>query len=582
MARKLTPQALKSAITLTHEGAAAYDLRADQPLLHLCFTFGSALFTDGFYTREAAQVRAFAEALGRAHAVEPRFPWQYAAWMRDPVRGKGNRIQGSLAPALLDGLLRETPFTEDYVATCLGHRPDDVAAFVLHLQQLRLGRPTAAARRGMARALAGFDAYQLLKYARPKDDVRLCDAIAMVRPELEALGEAGALALRVGRYLHAPTRDRSALAETVPLLAARRHLFTAPTTFAAEAAFVDTVRAARVTWEQVLGRYGVSLKDKKGGALAKARKRNGAVWKALLADEALLPDMALLRNLRNLHDAGVARGELTARVSRRRFDGVWPHQVYAGAKAVPTLLSVFEAAFRRTVDRLPPGRHLGLADASGSMAVRVGGPMSSMRSMDVALCLTALMSETSGLGASFSDDQFKAWTGGDYLRIAQRSTGEGPLAFAQNPALRTGMGGTQVHGAVLELVRWLTTHRSVKPPECLWFFSDMQFHPAKGSRSLPRWVADAGLARYCDPTRPPLEQALQVYRAVVGPVDVVLWNLAAYGQAPVPLSTPGVLMVSGFDANTLSTVGRWRAGATASEAPLVANQAHVLDTVRAF
>ena len=105
MSRTLSTQRVKQWLTqgwaTTHEGAAAYDYSVDQPLTHLTFTQGSALLTDAYYEGEAEQVRALAKALLGAAEVEPRFPWQYTAWIRDPVHGKGNRIQGSLAPGFL-------------------------------------------------------------------------------------------------------------------------------------------------------------------------------------------------------------------------------------------------------------------------------------------------------------------------------------------------------------------------------------------------------------------------------------------------------------------------------------------------
>ena len=63
MARKLSLQSLRRSSTLTHEGAAAYDYSKSDPLTHLTFTMGSALFTDGFYETEQKQVRSFAKAL---------------------------------------------------------------------------------------------------------------------------------------------------------------------------------------------------------------------------------------------------------------------------------------------------------------------------------------------------------------------------------------------------------------------------------------------------------------------------------------------------------------------------------------
>ncbi len=587
MARKLNLQNLRTFATATHEGASAYDYSASHPLIHLTFTMGSALLTDGFYQKQEQEVRALAKALIAAYKTEPRFAWQYGAWMRDPKNGKGNRIQGSVVPALLDALCDDSEYTAQYVAQCLSHRVDDLMAFVEHYKNLGLGQPSAAARRGIAVALTRFDEYQLMKYKGTKRDVRLCDVIYLVKPELEALGDDATLALAAGRYLHAPTRKRSERMESLPLTRARRTLFVQDKSYALTPEFVEHVSTARVTWEQVLGYFGSKAPEKGGKRLQnEAKNRQRAVWQAMLQIPGLLPDMAFFRNARGLHKAGFSIQELRANALERKFKGVWPHQIYAGFKAERKLEPVFEAAMQRSVALLPKGRHLGIGDASGSMSVRVGGLKGSLTSMDVAFCLVGLMSETSGIGASFSDSSWGS--SAQYLSIAKRGPNEGPLAFSMNPAIRRGMGGTQVFGAVMALIKWLKSNDSVAPPDCLWFFSDMQFHPASGARKeIPKDLMAMAKNLGIDTNVPPLELALKLYRKAIGPVDVVLWNLAAYAPIPVPSDMEGVLLVSGFDNNTFRYVETWRQtgqvpGASKGAGKVEDNQEVILDHIRSY
>ena len=147
------------------------------------------------------------------------------------------------------------------------------------------------------------------------------------------------------------------------------------------------------------------------------------------------------------------------------------------------------------------------------------------------------------------------------------------------------MGGTQVFGAVMELIAHLRTNDRVAPPDCLWFFSDMQFHPAARLQNL-KALPDAlrrELRRISpDLSRPPLELAIELYRRLIGPVDVVLWNLAAYTPAPVPASMPGVLLVSGFDTNTFAQVEAWRSGGPTVQRTAAQSHGVVLDTIRAY
>ncbi len=581
MSRSLKLQQLRQFSAHTYEGASAYNYKNTEPLTHLTFSFGSALFTDGFYESQETEVRNFAAALIRAWKTEPAFAWQYGAWMRDPKRGKGNRIQGSLVPALLDALVKHSAHNETYVAKCLSHRVDDVISFVDHFRQLGLGLPSASARKGMAVALSGFDEYQLMKYARTNKDLRLCDVIYMVREELEALGSQSAHVLAVGRYLHAPTRKRAENLEGLPLTQARRQLFLKSKDHALDEDFADHVERARTTWEQVFGHFGTKLDNVEGKKEKKrVQKRNRAIWDALLGTPGLMPDMAFLRNLRNLRNAGFETKELRAMALKRAFKGVWPHQVYAGYKAVPSLENVFDGVMSQVVGTLPAGRHLGIGDASGSMSVKVGGIKGSLTAMDLAFCMVGLMSQTCGLGASFSD---ASWGGDKRLFMAERRKGEGPLKFSQRRTLRQGMGGTQVFGAVMELITWLMQHDGVEPPDCLWFFSDMQFHPAEGGACVvPEPLRARAEAMGLGQNMPPLEMAIKLYREVFGHVDVVLWNLAAYEPVPVPSSMEGVLLVSGFDAGTMRQVESWREGRDSVKDTVSQNQEVILETVRSY
>lgn len=584
--KTLTIQDLKTYSAVTHNGASAYDYSKSHPLIHLTFTMGSALFTDGYYQTEQHQVRNFARALIDAWRTEQRFPWQYAAWMRDPRGGKGNRIQGSLAPALLDATFDETAYTSEYIAKCLSHRPDDVIAFVNHYKQLGLGQPSDAAKQGMARALCQFDEYQLMKYARQRADLRLCDAIGMVRPILEEMGDEAQLVLRVHNYLRAPSRARKDHLEHLPLTRTRRALWQKEKSYATSEAFADHVRQARVTWEQVFGHFGTNLERTPGVLLADHQRQNAGVWRALLAVPGLLPDMAFLRNLQNMHLAGLSFDELCDCANTRRFAKIWPHQIYAAHKAHPQLAPVLESIMSKLTAVLPTGRHLGLGDASGSMNIKIGGPMGTITARDVAFCFVGLMGLTSDLGASFADASwFSSYHGYQYLSIKQRKPQEGALAFCNRRGLRSGMGGTQVFGAVLELVDWLMQNPDVEPPECLWFFSDMQFDPAShasGKDNLPEHLMETARQKGIDTAKPPMEVALALYREIIGPVDVVLWNLAAYTPVPVPSDMEGVLLVSGFDTNTFKHVEAWRQNKCEIFNTVEDNQEVILNTIRSY
>jgi hypothetical protein len=396
-----------------------------------------------------------------------------------------------------------------------------------------------------------MDEYQILKYAGrrfplaarrengKRKSLRLVDAMGLAKeylsPALRGLYE----------YLHAPTREKTARVAGLPLAAARRRFFTGT---GADADFV----AGRLSVEQALSRLG-STAD---------------TWRRVLAVPGLLPDMAFKQYARAMAKAGVPVGELIAEAGRRKFAGLWPYQVYAGYQAVtqgkarpnrtggvayeqppaPELVPVFDAILDRVAaDLLPTGPGLGIADVSGSMGwVKLGGPDGSSTPLDAAVLFSAMMARRLGYAATFSDEVY----------VEDLKPGESPLAFADRLKGGQGMGSTQVAGSVVSLIRLLLKEPARPRPRTLFFFSDMQFHPPADQThngALPREVR-----AYFTRQTPPLLAALRAYRALLGPVDVVLWNLASYDNAPLPSGMDGVLMLAGFDANSFRHVTAWQ------------------------
>ncbi|MFY2563428.1 hypothetical protein ACN469_37890 [Corallococcus terminator] len=550
------PRVLREVVgALTHEGAAAFDLSQTDPLTHLTFTKGSALLEESFYRTQVEEIQRYAAALLAAERHERGFGWKFAAYMRDPVKGKGNRIQGSAAPAILSAADPDGPFTEEYTFRCLRHRADDVAVFVTHFDNLGLGEVPEAARKGMARALADMDLYQLLKYAgrrfplsrRRKNgqraSLRLVDAMGVAKAHLDER------TLKLYRYLHAPTRERSALAQGLELLEARRAFF------GGEASVENFVKG-RLSTEQALSFMGSTQET----------------WRRVLDVPGLLPDLAFKGYLRAMYRAGIPVDVLLAEARKRRFAGLWPHQVYMGwwaamwgktrqnsqeedcfhADPEPAIAPVFEVILEKVCEGLlPEGKSLGLADISGSMfATKLGGAKSSAHVGDVAVVLAAVMSRELGYAATFSDDIF----------VEDLAPGQGVLDLSARLRGGQGWGGTQVVNAVMNLITLLLKNPSRPRPRTLYFFSDMQFHPPEVQKVDPALVESLrkkGLE--FDASVPPLQAVLQAWHHVLGPVDVVLWNLEAYDNAPLPSRVPNVLMLAGFDANSFRHVSAWQA-----------------------
>jgi hypothetical protein len=680
-------------LIVTHEGASAFPV--DDPFVRLVFTYGSFLpGADGYYVGAEALLKQFIEAVFEAGCVHPELTLQYAAWVRDPRLGKGNRSQPPWVLAVLAGIKEcvDHPRFAELVARCMV-RPDD-ALYLVQAAALFLGdnRFPAALLTGIARGLDALTDYQLTKYANtaldllpqkkekrservlPSPQQRGGKALVRVTTEVTEQAKPQARTLRLVdvlgickrdlsprlfalyRYLHAPTRQQ---AELLPLLEAQLPLFGKqkelrqhpPRSVAEVQAWVSQALEARMTMEQMFSATGLEMgqrqllhkllesaepapakkkaKGKKGKAeeasqeepaerekpglrklqmevLADVRQRDAlhqkirsALWKELVQARVpgeqdpeqrvpLIGDVAFLRNVRGMYQAGIPVKTLIAEAQRRHFAGIWPFQLLSTARAFehgkrradfqaqpcPEALPVLDVIFERVaLESLPRNangtryRLLGLADVSGSMSARLGSKFSSATCMDAALAFTAAFSYTS------SDRLAGTWDDTFHPVVGQKD--ESPLELIRRITRSGGMGGggTQIFGSMLHLMTWLVEHPNVRPPEVLVVLSDMQFHPPDTITPQQKKLLPVRYQRLLDQPgfrrMPPLAAAIVLYREVLGQeVSLVLWNLASYEGAPVPSGMDRVLLLSGFDANSFRSIEQWlRAGSPGSVMP---------------
>ncbi|MBZ0189368.1 MAG: hypothetical protein K8F91_24195, partial [Candidatus Obscuribacterales bacterium] len=461
------------------------------------------------------------KALIEAEKHEPGFAWKFAAYMRDPKKGKGNRIQGTIAPAILSTTFPASPFTQEYVYKCLRHRADDLVIFVCHFTNLGLGEIPESCKKGIARAANEMDEYQLLKYAKrqykierlrkgckrsKRASLRLVDALGLVKKYLNPQKYA------IYRYLHAPTRRKNDYVQELELAPYRRQFFKS-------GRYEDALKG-RLTLEQVLS----------------FKRSNPMTWHNLLEMTDLLSDIAFKNHIRCMYTSGVSLNRIKLETSKRSFQGVWPHQIYAGYRAAmegsvrlknintpgsirraeeryrshpcPMLLSVFDQILDRVTRAcLPPGLNLGIADISSSMfSVGLTGECSSIMAGDVAVMFSALMSKDLGYAATF----------GSQLQILERGS-RSNLEFADHIRHKgTGWGGTQIAGSVVALIAILLQNRHLARPRTLFFFSDMQFHPPELELSLHANIFPEEIRDFFDFRKPPLESAIESYRHFLG------------------------------------------------------------------
>lgn len=202
-------------------------------------------------------------------------------------------------------------------------RPDELAEF-LALYWAGGKQPiSAAAKRGLAAAFTKFDAYQLAKYDRRGMAIKLRDVMFLVHPKPKDAAQA------------ATWKD-----------------------------LADGTLDAPDTWEVALS-AGDDPRD---------------TWTRLLVQRKL-GALALLRNLRNMQDAGVARDQIRMALETVNVRRVLPFRFIAAARYAPDVEGELERAMFRAAAELPklPGRTALVVDHSGSMT---GAPVSRHSELD--------------------------------------------------------------------------------------------------------------------------------------------------------------------------------------------------------
>lgn len=224
-------------------------------------------------------------------------------------------------------------------------RADELTEFV-SLYWLDGRQPLSAqVKKGLARAFQKFDAYQLAKYNRD-DAVKLRDVLFLchAKPKDDEQGE-------IWKKL------------------------------------VDGALESPDTWEVSLSSGNMEKKDS---------------WERLLRENKL-GALALLRNLRNMHDARVDPDLIFAALDDMRTDRVLPFRFIAAGRAVPQWESRIESPMLKCLDEREklPGKTVLLVDVSASMDDKISA-RSDMTRCDAASGLAILVRELCDSGSIYT------------------------------------------------------------------------------------------------------------------------------------------------------------------------------------
>src|SRR5271154_4165350 len=243
-------------------------------------------------------------------------------------------------------------------------RPDEITEFVAIYYKLGGGkRPLSKqVKKGLAAAFNKFSEYQLAKYNRDKD-IKLVDVLALV---------------------HAKPKDK----ETGLLFAklANKDRLPKKTKFA-EFPVANTYRALNKNF------VGLQTPDTWEVALSGGADKKETFERLIREDK--LGGLAMIRNLRNMQEAGVSDAVIKQGLAQMNTERVLPFRFISAAKYAPKFESHLEDAMFKCLaghEKLT-GKTVLLVDVSGSMDVAISRK-SDLQRVDAAAALAMLLRET--------------------------------------------------------------------------------------------------------------------------------------------------------------------------------------------
>lgn len=305
----------------TAEGGRAVHINPVQQLRRLCLT--TMLWEDAYYIDGKSVTDAIME---HAAIVPPEMIASLA------VEARNQQKLRHLPLFLVRELIRHKDKPAGIVADTLAQviqRPDELGEFLaIYWKEARPGgkkneggllknQPLAAqVKKGLARAFQKFDAYQLSKWNRDAQ-IKLRDVMFLVHPK--------------------------------PKDAAQAELWKQ---------LVAGTLAPADTWETKLS----------AGEGKKTEEQKGEAWAEMLKP-GKMGALALLRNLRNMIEAGVDLKKIEAALDAANYEKVLPFRFIAAAQHAPKIEDVIERAFLSCTAQRPklPGKTILVVDTSGSM-----------------------------------------------------------------------------------------------------------------------------------------------------------------------------------------------------------------------
>lgn len=393
----------------TPQGAPGY---ARDPKSELFLLAVSHLGDGSFYEDAKQRDDRFTGLVRQVATADPEWIARFIPWLRNSA---GMRTASVVAAAEAAYAMLDTgiPGGRKVIAGAL--RRADEPGELLAYWRSRYGRNVPKpVKRGVADAVQKlYSEYTLLKYDTASHGFRFGDVIDLCHPDPSAPWQGDlyehALDRRHGRDNPVP--------ESLAMIRANQRLRAEAALNPSALLDGEQLKAAGMTWEDALSLAG-----------PKVGKRE--LWSALLP---LLGYFALIRNLRNIDQAGVPDSVASAAMVRIadpehvRKSRLFPFRFLAAYNAVPSLRWAYplEQALGASLANVPSlhGRTLVLVDRSGSMFDRVSEKSGLNRAdsaalFGVALALRAEYADVVEFGTS--SQVVKLQQGESVLKAVQR------------------------------------------------------------------------------------------------------------------------------------------------------------------
>lgn len=443
-----------------HEGGKAYK---NSPELELYSLVATSLLSDKFYESEGSQIKRIKSLIKKC---SPEFVAKLAKYARNELYLRSVPVMLTVELAKIhngDDLIRRT-------TNAVVQRTDEITEILSYWKgQSKDGKLTILPKqlkKGLQDSFHKFDEYQFGKYSGKNKDISMQDAIRWVHPK--AIDE-----------------KKNELFRKIAKMEVK----------------------TPYTWEVELSKAGKEGKDK------------SKVWEELI-DSGKLPYMALIRNLRNILNAGVSRNHILKVESMIQDEKsvlkskMFPFRFYSAWKEVPDTIEgrlfkdALSVALKHSAKNIlidEAESHLMVCDVSGSMTSSLSNN-SSINYMEVGLVLSSLL---------FSRSKFVnvGAFGTDYMDIKNLNRND-PILTTNEKILRESRSlgwATNGHLIIKDMIEKKRMYDNV------FVFTDCEIYT--------RYYSSEGM-----------NKLWKVYKETINPnAKLYLFNLAGYGTTPVKI-----------------------------------------------